>query len=109
MDDDVRKLRATLARRERGRGKRYPRVLRERIAAVAGRLRSRGASWHRIGESLGIPHETIRRYARGTGSAFAPVIVADEPASTGVLVTPSGYRVEGLSVGDLANLLARLR
>jgi hypothetical protein len=60
---------------------------------------------------LGVPHETIRRFAREREApAFIPVEVAAPPINTGlVLVGPDGYRLEGLTVADAAEILKRLR
>lgn len=109
MPDEVKKLRAVLAVRKRGTGVRYPQHVRAQIAEAAKLLRQRGASWQRVGEVLGIPHETIRRHTEASTSAFVPVVVKADPATAPVLVTPSGYRVEGLSVSALAELLGQLR
>jgi hypothetical protein len=47
-DGDIQKLREALARRARGRGKRYTANLRQRIAEAATVLRGRGHGWHTI-------------------------------------------------------------
>lgn len=110
MDDEVRRLRAALAALPHGHGRRYSTAFQARIADITTRLRSAGMGWQRIGEVLGIPHETVRRFARATGiRAFRPVVVETEPSPAGVLVAPSGHRVEGLSVADLATLLRHLQ
>ena len=80
---------------------------------AARRLRQSGLGWHCIGRALGIPNETIRRFcgaSSGAGQgAFAPVAVADESGGTAaVLLTLSGYRVEGLNLDQVAQLLIRL-
>ena len=109
MHDEVQKLRAALAVRKRGTGVRYPQHVRVKIAEAAKLLRQRGTSWQKIGELLGIPHETIRRHAEAASPTFAPVVVKADPATAPVLLTPSGYCVEGLSLGALAEMLRRLR
>ena len=110
-DQEIVKLRRDLARRERGRGKRYTASLKQRIAAAATELRRQGQSWQAIGGLLGIPHETIRRFCGAdTTRALVPVEIVDEPAGAGLtLVSPGGYRIEGLDVGDTAEILRRLR
>jgi hypothetical protein len=46
----------------------------------------------------------------GTTTALVPVEIVDEPAGAGLtLVSPEGYRIEGLGVDDAAALLRRLR
>lgn len=113
MDETVIRVRARLARMQRGRGKRYTPELKKQIATAAMRLRAAGLGWHRIGRALGIPNETIRRFCGASGGTgrgdFAPVVVADDGGgAAAVLVTPSGYRVEGLSLDQVAQLLTRL-
>lgn len=110
MEQEIHRLRLALGRLERGRGKRYSAELKQRVAAAAIELRRKGQGWQSIGRLLGIPHETVRRFADGAGrAAFVPVVVA-EPKSSGLtLVTPEGVRVEGLSVAEVAEILRRLR
>jgi hypothetical protein len=113
MDRTVIRVRARLARMQRGRGKRYTHELKEQIAVAAKILRESGLGWHRIGRALGIPNETIRRFCGASGGtgrgAFASVVVADDDRETAVvLVTPGGYRVEGLNLDQVAQLLIRL-
>jgi hypothetical protein len=110
MDQEIQKLRVALARLEPGRGRRYSAAHKTRIVAEATELRRRGRGWQAIGRLLGVPHETIRRFARESETpAFIPVEVAT-PSNAGlVLVAPDGYRLEGLTVADAADLLKRLR
>jgi hypothetical protein len=113
MDETVTRVRVRLARMQRGRGKRYTPELKQQIAMAARRLRESGLGWHRIGRALGIPNETIRRFCGASGGigrgVFAPVVVADDDSGTSaVLVTPGGYRVEGLSLDQVVRLLLRL-
>lgn len=58
MESDIRKLRAALARRKSGRGRRFSPELRCQITGVGRRLRSEGTSWnqadtHRLMDSKG--------------------------------------------------------
>ena len=111
-DQEIQKLRTALARRERGRGKRYTPRLKQKIAEAATELRRQGQGWQAIGEFFGIPHETVRRFsgACATSTALVPVELVDEPAGGSLtLVSPEGYRIEGLGVGDAAEILRRLR
>jgi hypothetical protein len=120
MKNDVERIRATLAGMQRGRGRRFSPETRKMIADGAGKLRDEGQSWTKIGQALGLPPETPRRLwlARTTSTkkgsgAFLRVAVADdggtEVARSGlVVVSPSGFRVEGLDVMQAADLLRRL-
>lgn len=97
----------------RHRGARVPPALRAAIATYARDERAAGASCGAIAERLGVSAESIRRWAftepvRGD-SALVPVHVVAEAAATTLTVwSPTGYRVDGLSVGEAAELLRRL-
>jgi hypothetical protein len=109
MENEVRKLRATLAQRESGRGRRFAPALRRQISAVGRRLREEGKSWFGIGREIGLPSETVRRLCEQSASGFVPVeVVRDAVAGGLVVVAPNGYRVEGLDVETVVALLARL-
>jgi hypothetical protein len=108
METEVRKLRATLARREGGRGRRFAPELRRQISAVGRRLRDEGQSWFRIGREVGLPGETVRRLCEAA-PGFVAVEVADEAVRRDlVVVAPNGYRVECLDVETAVALLVRL-
>jgi hypothetical protein len=107
METEIRKLRAALAQREGGRGRRFAPELRRQITAVGRGLRAEGRSWFRIGRELGLPAETVRRLCEAKG--FVAVEVADGAVARDlVVVAPSGYRVEGLDLETIVTLLARL-
>lgn len=110
MESEIRKLRAALARRDSGRGRRFSPELRRQISSVGGRLRSEGASWSGIGAELGLPTATVRRLCDGDAPGFAAVeIVGDAATGTGlVVITPSGFRVEGLDATSAATLIRQL-
>jgi hypothetical protein len=61
-----------------------------------------------------VPWQTLRLWAdEGRGGGLRPVVVDDAAARTTesgtlTLVTPSGYRVEGLHAGTLVELLRAL-
>jgi hypothetical protein len=50
---EIEKLRAAVARRERGRGKRYTPDLKQRIGEAARALRRQGQGWQTIGVRTG--------------------------------------------------------
>jgi hypothetical protein len=108
MQTEVRKLRATLARREGGRGRRFAPELRRQISAVGHRLREEGESWFGIGREIGLPGETVRRLCEATPGFVAVEVVNDAGRCNLVVVAPNGYRVEGLDIETVAALLARL-
>ncbi len=90
-----------------------PLALRAAIATYARDERAAGASCGTIAERLGVSPESIRRWVftkpgHGDG-ALVPVHVVAEAAATPLTVwSPTGYRVDGLSVGEAAELLRRL-
>jgi hypothetical protein len=96
----------------RGRGARIPEELRRAIAGYARGRRREGVGFHELARETGVSHETIRRYVgeRGERRDVVPVeIVADEVTVDDVdrlaVVSPGGYRVEGLDLAGVAALL----
>jgi len=115
MTHDVAGLRRRVhALGPRYRGARVPAALRAAIARYARDERASGASCRTIGRRLGVSAESIRRWAfmepvRDGSGALVPVHVVAETAVTALTVwSPTGYRVDGLSVGGAAELLRRL-
>jgi len=94
-------LRALEAFRRRGAA-RYPARLRERLTAWMIARRDRGEWWTEISETLGIPTQTLVRWAETRGSALGemkPVDVIDAPPiGTVTLIAPTGLRIEGVSI-----------
>jgi hypothetical protein len=85
--------------------------VRAQVLAYARRERAAGQSWQRIGRAVGVSASALKNWSRMPRPArtLVPVRLAAAPtgpASTLVLVSPSGYRVEGL---DLATASALLR
>lgn len=119
MKNDLNQVRAVLGRLERGRGRRFSTDVRGMIVSAAAGLREQGHSWLSIGRALGLPPETPRRLClaasagRERAGGFVPVtIVPDRPAQVAhrglVVVSPAGYRVEGLGAAEVADLLREL-
>lgn len=110
MESEIRKLRAALARRESGRGRRFVPELRRQISGVGRRLRDDGVSWSGIGATLGLPTATVRRLCDSDAPGFARVEVVADPVTVGglVVVTPSGFRIEGLDTNGAATLIRQL-
>ena len=109
MESEVGKLRSVLARRESGRGRRFSPDLRRQISLVGRQLRDEGKSWSEIGTELGMRGESVRRLCDDADPGFAPVEVVNDVVAHGlVLVTPSGFRIEGLDAGGAVMLIRRL-
>jgi hypothetical protein len=108
MRDAIRKLRQQVAMLPDGRRKRFPATVREEISRLGQRLRAEGKSWREVGAELGVHVESVRRFCQQKRPGFAAVEVVEE-ASRPVVVSPRGFRVEGLTVAAVAELLERLR
>ena len=106
-------LRRALSSHEGRRGRRYPRVLRERVVAYGQVRRAEHASWALIASELGLQFETVRRWCLDANAVVAsrailPVeIVADVRPSLAV-VAPSGVRIEGVTLADAIAVLRAL-
>ena len=94
----------------RGRGQRYPVEFRRRAAGVALAMRSGGASWRRIASEVGVRAETLRRWCDGgePGAARSLIPVQVVGSTALAVISPGGWRVEGLSLSDASALLRAL-
>jgi hypothetical protein len=71
MADEIGKLRAALARLERGRGKRYSAEMRERIRRVGLAMHDAGTGWHRIVLDSGLAWSRWVEYGWSTGAGWS--------------------------------------
>lgn len=100
-----------------GRGKRYPESLRRLAVGFATRAQAAGWSGRRIAQRLGVTWPTLERWCaqpatESDGEMLEVVVRDDVPSSASpraVLVTPEGYRIEGLEQAELVELLRALR
>ena len=104
----------------RGRGKAYPEELRRRAVAYFVACRAEGMAITEIGAHLGIPWQTLQKWASvadatlvtTNGAGFERVEVMDTSSSTQrgrvVVHGPRGLCIEGLDVDMLAELIRRL-
>jgi hypothetical protein len=85
--------------------------LRHEIGEYARRRRAEGAGLREIAAETGVSQESVRRFAATLDehreAEIVPVRVVAESGGF-VLVTPAGYRLEGLDVETAALLLRRL-
>lgn len=116
MVHDLQKLRRAVAdARRRGRGPRfqYSADLRRRVVLAASAHREAGRSVTAMAAEVGLDARTLRAWVDGGSSVFREVRVepvadaAPVPAGL-VLVTPGGYRVEGLALADVVSVLRAL-
>ena len=109
--DDGRSARAAVAALgPRGRTSRIPDAVRAEVLAYARGERAAGRSWAGIAHAVGLSPGALKNWSQTPAPArrLVPVAVAT-PAGPGavlVVVSPGGYRVEGL---DLATATALLR
>lgn len=111
-NDEITALRREVARHEKGRGKRYPADLKRRVVAYARRQRDAGATYDAVAEALGLALETVRRWCSissdARASTLVPVEVVAEPSSPVTIISPSGYRLEGLAPAEAVAVLRAL-
>lgn len=111
MDARVKRFRAEVRQQGVGGvGSRYPLELRRLAVSLARERRSEPLS--RVAAELGISVVSLQRWLDQEEPAqFRPVEIQAEPAggtenpAGPVLITPRGYRIEGLGVESLAALL----
>ena len=113
--DEAAVLRRELSRLEAGRGRRYPQELRTRVVAWASRRHRAGASWQDIKKELGLQWDSVRRWCQlETKSkpvrALVPVRVVPTRAAERLVSvsSPAGFRIEGLTLDEAAELLRAL-
>ncbi len=110
--------RAAILRREisnvpRGPGLWFPESLRQRVVEWArARRESTGASWDAVGSELELGGETLRRWCARSETPQPRMrrvqIVEARSEPTVSVVSPAGYRVEGLSLAAAAAMLRLL-
>jgi transposase len=102
---------AVAALGRRSRTSRIPDAVRAQVVAYARRQRPAGRSWQRIARGIGVSAGSLQNWARAPAAprTLVPVTVAAaEPAPSLVVVSPGGYRVEGLDVATASALLRAL-
>ena len=125
MDESVdgvgRRLREAIAGLGRHRTQPLPQALHAEVERYAALRRRAGASWRTIAESVGVSASSLQRWgARERSSAVRAglrrVRVRREEAAgqaiasaTLVLISPAGFRLEGLGVAQALELLRELQ
>jgi hypothetical protein len=116
INDECMQIRGEIAKLRADQRRRYPPVLKGRILAWTRRATAAGILESECGPRLGIKTWRIRtwqqegaRPVEQESVALVPIEVHPlEPRVGPTLVTPSGYRVEGLALEQLATLLREL-
>jgi transposase len=120
MEQKARQFREEAARHNRGRKgvrRRYPEDLRDLAVSYCSTRQQGGASLNQIARELGINGWSLNRWVRETKKRAGFVKVEVQPATESmqrvaeccVLLTPEGYRVEGLTAEGVGRLLRVLR
>ena len=115
MEQGIKQVRRELARVARavpGRSRRYPEPLRRAAVEVLRHGRAQGLGLRAVARQLGVSAETLKYWARGDRGTIRPVVQVAEDQSGGgerdqqlVLVTPAGYRIEGLTIAQIMDAL----
>jgi DNA invertase Pin-like site-specific DNA recombinase len=96
----------------RRRGSRYDAAFTRKARELAEQRRRAGLSWTAIAKELGMGEETLRRWfvpgKRAKRSMQRVEIVTEAAVTTVSVVSPSGLRVEGLTVQEVIVLLRAL-
>lgn len=108
---EAREVRRELEGLGRGKTTRIPQATRERVLAYARQERSRGQSWDAIAQELGLSSSGLQRWWKadaGAGRLRRVRLVAPVAAGPVAVVSPRGYRIEGLSLDQAMSVLVRL-
>ena len=111
METDARDLQRALAKCKAGGEYRYPHKLRKRVGSWVAERRRRGDLWVDIVRVLGVPAQTLSRWASTEQPVeMRPVeMIGAGSASTGItIVTAMGVRIEGLTITEAAAILRSL-
>ena len=90
---------------------RCPVPLREKVVAFTRERRQAGVSVEKIAQELGLSASGLSRWLNAGEPRLRPVRITEAPSKSSdslVLVTPEGYRLEGLGPASAADLLRRL-
>jgi hypothetical protein len=115
MDGGLEQVRGALAGLgARGRTTRIPDAVRARVVEYVRGQRGRGKAWRSIAEEVGLSATVLQRWMRGAPNAphrLARVKVVADPQATATvsLVSPSGYRIEGVRLEAALRALEALR
>jgi len=119
MDEQAQQIQRTVADfRSRNPRAAYPREIREQVVEYARRGRAQGRSWRELAEAVGMGTASLHHWVNDNGKAkgqatLVPVAVsADQGRKQSdrsvVVISPSGFRLEGLSFTEAADLLRML-
>lgn len=110
MDGEAAQFRESVRQRNPGKlsgRRRFTEAQRSAAVRYLQRRRREGTSVGTIAEELGVGTTTLERW-RSRESSFVRVEAVLDAAPDLALVSPRGYRIEGLSVEQAVGLLSRL-
>ena len=110
MDGQATQFRESVRRGNRGKvsgRRRFTEAERMEAVVYLERRRGEGARVARIAGELGVGKTTLERW-RSRGSRFVRVEAVADSGGAVALVSPSGYRIEGLSLEQAVGLVRRL-
>ena len=112
MTSDSSELREAITRSRAGQIRwRCPAPLRTRIVAFTRERQQAGMSIETTARELGVSASGLTRWLQAGEPQLRPVRLAEaplQPSDSLILVTPGGYRLEGLSPASAADLLRRM-
>jgi len=114
IDDEAERLRGSIVRLGAAHGRRYPAGMKELLLAFVDRAREAGMSAGEVSRRLGVSQRQLSNWRAAVRAerprAMVPVRVVDEPAasSTITLVSPNGFRIEGITIAQAIELLRAL-
>jgi hypothetical protein len=86
-----------------------PPGLKARATVWIAEQRAEGRTVAMLAAELGVAAGTVLRWSNGSERAIVPVhVVPDENAATVTVVSPSGFRIEGLSLVEAVRVLREL-
>ena len=115
--DEIRRRVRAVARGKIPAQRRYPAELKALAVDHARQAQATGRNLAAVAKELGLSDQTLRTWIEAEhGGGLRPVVIQPDPeepppitAGVPVLVTPEGFRVEGLDLAQLTSLLRTLR
>ncbi len=115
MDKELKKIQQEIKRlKEKSKinGIRYSKKMKDFAVAYGNRQLAAGVPLYKSAKELGIAEVTLKKWVNRNGSDFREVQVQrpgkEQPTDLVTLVSPHGFRLEGLTVKSAALLLLEL-
>jgi transposase len=114
MKTTVDEIRTALVRSNEGVGRPYPARLRVQVLAHVEQRRRAGMALEAVAAELGLSATTLRKWKRNAAGAARPafceveIVSPSAPLSALIVHGPSGLRIEGATIAEIAELVRRL-